>query len=119
MTTEDPNSATQPLFIHNCQIKDSLALLIMDNGSHKNMVSQELVNCLHLITTPHQNPYHIGWVQKDGPLLLVSQRCLVTFSIGQFKDTVLCDISPLDFLDLVLDIPYQTQRNAIYMVKSS
>jgi len=113
------NSATQPLFTHNCQIKNSLALLIMDNGSHKNLISQELVNRLHLITTPHPNPYHLEWVQKDGPHLLLSQRYLVTFSIRQLKDTILCDVSPLDCLDLLLGIPYQAQRNAIYMAKSS
>jgi hypothetical protein len=67
MSTEDPNSSTQPLFTHNCQIKNSLALLIMDNGSQKNLVSQELINCLHLVTAPHPNPYHLGWIQKDGP----------------------------------------------------
>ena len=91
----------------------------MDNGSQKNLVSQELVNHLHLVTTPHPKPYHLIWVQKNGPFLLVSQCCLVTFAIGQFKDTVLYDVSPLDSSDLLLDIPYQAQRNAIYMAKSS
>jgi hypothetical protein len=118
MTHEDSNSSTQPLFTHNCQIKNSLALLIMDNGSQKNLVSQDLVNHLKLVTTPHPQPYQLRWVQKDGPRLLVSQHCLVTFSIGQFKDIVLCDVSPLDCSDLLLGIPYQTQRNAIYMAKS-
>jgi hypothetical protein len=118
MTHEDSNSSTQPLFTHNCQIKNALALLIMDNGSQKNLVSQDLVNHLNLVTTPHPQPYQLGWVQKDGPHLLVSKRCLVTFAIGQFKDIVLCDVSPLDCADLLLGIPYQTQRNDIYLAKS-
>jgi hypothetical protein len=105
MTQEDSNASTQPLFTHNCQIKNALALLIMDNGSQKNLVSQALVNHLNLVTTPHTQPYQLGWVQKDGPRLLVSKRCLVTFAIGQFKDTVLCDVSPLDCVDLLLGIP--------------
>jgi len=50
--------------------------------------------------------------------VLVSQHCVVTFAIGQFKDTLLCDVSPLDCSDLLQGIPYQTQRNAIYMAKS-
>ena len=33
MNTDEQNASTQPLFTHNCQIKNSLALLIMDNGS--------------------------------------------------------------------------------------
>jgi len=119
MTMEDPNSATQPLFTHNCQIKNSLALLIMENGNQKKLISQELVNCLHLITTPCPNPHHLGWVQKDGPRLLVSQHCFVAFPIGQFKDNVLCVVSPLDCSNLLLGVPYQAQRNAIYMAKSN
>jgi hypothetical protein len=96
MTQKYSNASTQPLFTHNYQIKNTLALLMMDNGSQKNLVSQALVNHLNLVTTPHPQPYQLGWVQKDGPRLLVSKRCLVTFSIGQFKDIVLCDVSPLD-----------------------
>jgi len=112
-------SSAHPLFTHNCQIKNSLALLIMDNGSQKNLVSQELVNRLKLITTPHPQPYQLGWVQKEGPRILVSQRCLVTFAIGQFKDTVICDVSPLDCADLLLGLPYQSHRNAVYLAKNN
>ena len=89
----------------------------MDNGNQKNLVSQALVNRLNLVTTPHPHPYQLGWVQKDGPHLLVSERCLVTFAIGQFKDIVLCDVSPLDCSDLLLGIPYQSQTTSIYMAK--
>jgi hypothetical protein len=118
MTQEYLNASTQPLFTHNCQIKNALALRIMDNGSRKNLVSQDLFNRLTLVTTPHAQTYQLGWVQKDGPRLLVSKRCLANFSIGQFKDTVLCDVSPLDCVDFLLYIPYQTQINAIYLAKS-
>lgn len=76
------------------------------------------MNRLKLVTTPHPQPYQLGWVQKDGPHILVSQRCLVTFAIGQFKDTVLCDVSPLDCSDLLLGLPYQSQRNAVYLAKA-
>ena len=117
MTQEDTKSSTQPPFTHNCQIKNSLALLIMDNGSQKNLVSQALVNRLNLVTTPHPHPYYLGWVQKDGPHILLSERFLVTFSIGQFKDTILYDVSPLDCSYLLLGIPYQSQINSIYMAK--
>jgi hypothetical protein len=81
-------------------------------------VSQALVNRLNLVTTPHPQPCQLGWVQKDGPRLLVSKRCLVTFAIGQFKDNVLYDVSPLDYVDFLLGIPFQTQINSIYLAKS-
>ena len=90
----------------------------MDSGSQKNLVSQEIVNRLKLVTTPHPQTYQLGWVQKDGPRILVSQRCLVTFSISEFKDIILCDVSPLDCLDLLLGLPYQSQRNVVYLAKA-
>ena len=80
----------------------------MDNGSEKNLVSQALINCLNLVTTLHPHPSPLGWVQKDGPRLLVFERCLVTFATRQFKDIVLCDVSPLDCSNLLLGIPYQS-----------
>ena len=82
MTHEDSNSSTQPLFTHNCKIKNTLALLIMDNGIQENLVSEALVKNLNLVTTPYLQPYQLVWVQKDGPHLLVSKHCLVTFAIG-------------------------------------
>jgi hypothetical protein len=48
----------------------------------------------------HLAPYQLSWVQKEGPRLTVSQCCVVTFVIGPFWDTVVCDVSPLDCVDL-------------------
>ena len=39
--------------------------MIMDNGIQKNFVSEDLVKKLSLVTTPHPQPYNIGWM-KDG-----------------------------------------------------
>jgi len=77
-------------------------------------VSQDLVERLCLPTTPHPHPYQLGWVRKDGPRLTISQCCAVTFAIGPFRDTVVCDVSPLDCADLLLGIPYQEARHAVY-----
>jgi len=60
------------------------------------------------------SPYQLGWVLKDGPRLMVTWRCAVTFAIGPFRDSVLCDVSPLDCADFLLGIPYQEQRDAVY-----
>ena len=57
MTANAPNTSVTPLFTHNCQIKHELATLILDNGSQKNLVSQDLVARLCLPTTPHPHPY--------------------------------------------------------------
>ena len=62
MTANEPNTSNIPLFTHNCQIKHELATLIMDNGSQKNLVSQDLVQRLQLPTTTHSNPYQLSGV---------------------------------------------------------
>ena len=45
---------------------------------------------------------------------MVTQCCVVTFSIGKFHDYVLYDVSPLDCVDLLLGIPYQEQCQLFY-----
>jgi len=59
-------------------------MLIIDNGIQNNLVAQDLVAHLQLPTTPHPSPYQLGWVHKDGPCLMVTQRCVVAFIIGPF-----------------------------------
>lgn len=100
-------------------MKDQLATIILDNGSYKNIVSKAFVERLKLPTTPHPSPYHLGWVQQDGPRLLINQTCAITFAIGPFRDTVECDVSPLDCCDLLLGLLYQHQRNAPYDARRS
>ena len=70
MTANEPNTSNVPLFTHNCQIKHELATLIMDNGSQKNLVSQDLVQRLQLPTTPHPTPYQLGWYKREALVLL-------------------------------------------------
>jgi hypothetical protein len=49
--------------------------------------------------------------------LTVSRCCAVTFAIGPFWDTVVCDVSPLDCADMLLGIPYQQAHNIVYHAK--
>jgi hypothetical protein len=117
MTYDNSKSSPLSLFTNNFQIKRSLALPIMDNGSQKNLVSQELVQHLQIPTTPHPKSYQLGWVQKDGPASWYLNIVLSLFSIGQFK-FFLCDVSPLDCVNLLLGLPYQQDRNVVYLAKT-
>jgi hypothetical protein len=118
MATDSQNSSPTPLFTHNSQIKQSLTTLILDNGSQKNLVAQDLVQRLALPTTPHRTPYQLGWVQKDGPRVMVTQRCALTFAIDPFHNTVLCNVSPLDCADVLLGIPYQELHHVVYHARN-
>jgi hypothetical protein len=62
MNTPEINRHSIPLFTHNCQIKNDLTTLILDNVRQNNMISQELVEHMQLPTTQHLDPYQLGWV---------------------------------------------------------
>jgi hypothetical protein len=119
MTTSEPGCHNLTLFTHNCQIKNELATLIVDNDCKNNLILQELVQHLQIPTTPHLDPYQLGKVQKGGHCITISQCCVVTFSIGPFHDTVTRDMSLLDCADILLDLPYQQNRQAVYQAKNS
>ena len=84
MTTNELGTSIFPLFTHNFYIKRELEALIMDNGSQKNLMSEDLVKCLQLSTTPHITPFQVSWVQKGGPRVTISWLCVVTFTIDLF-----------------------------------
>ena len=63
--------------------------------------------------TLHPQPYTIGWLLQ-GRYLCVSQQCHLPYDIKPFKDEVLCDISPLEVCDVLLEQPYLWKRHVLY-----
>jgi len=106
------------MFSHRCQIKNVLSTFNLDNGSHKKLISEDLVRQLSLQTTLHPLPYQLGWVRKDSPSLQVHQHSVVTFAIRPFYDMVICDVAPLDCANMLLGLPYQQACNVIYHAKT-
>ena len=51
-----------PILYTNMGSKQSIHLIV-DNGSEKNFVSEDLMKKLGLVTTPHPYPYNIGWMK--------------------------------------------------------
>lgn len=71
------------------------------------MVSEEAVRKLALTPEAHPHPYRLLWMQT-GAEVFVSQRALVTLSIGTFyKDNLYCDIAPMDVSHIILGRPWQ------------
>ena len=56
------------LFHSQMWVNGVLLDFIVDNGSQKNLISIEVVKRLKLPTTPHPQPYKIGWLSQGGPL---------------------------------------------------
>ena len=78
---------------------------VVDNGSQKNLISAEVVKRMELPTTPHPQPYSIGWLSQ-GQGILITQQCLLPYGIKPFKDEVLCDVAPLEVCDVLLGQQY-------------
>jgi hypothetical protein len=116
--TIQPEEPTDPeegehLFHSQMWVKGTPLHFIVDSGSQKNLISAEVVKQLGLSTTPHPQPYNIGWL-RQGRDLRVNQQCRLSYGIQPFKDEVLCDVAPLDVCDVLLGQPYMWKRHAVY-----
>ena len=109
---EEPEEGER-LFHSQMWVKGSPLQFIVDSGSQKNLISAEVVKRLGLPTTPHPQPYSIGWLH-EGRDLKVRQQCRLPYSIKPFTDEVLCDVTPLDVCDVLLRQPYLWRRHAVY-----
>jgi hypothetical protein len=49
-------------------VKGTLLHFIVDSGSHKNLISAEVVKQFGLSTTPQPQPYNIGWLRQGRDL---------------------------------------------------
>jgi hypothetical protein len=55
-------------------VKGNPLHFIIDSESQKNLISAEVIKQLGLSTTPHPQPYNIGWLHQ-GWDLHVNQHC--------------------------------------------
>ena len=72
-TTIQPEELTDPeewehLFHSQMWVKGNLIHFIFDSRSQKNLISAEVVKQLGLSTTPHPQPYNIGWLRQGRDL---------------------------------------------------
>jgi hypothetical protein len=109
---DDPEEG-ECLFLSCMWLKYTPLHFIVDSGSHKNLISAEVIKQFALPTTPHPQPYTIGWLHQ-GSNLCVIQQCRLSYDIKPFKDEVLCDFSPLEVCDVLLGQPYLWKRHVEY-----
>lgn len=77
------------------------------------MIDQDVVDRFHLSTFDHPIPYQLNWPTSAGNLM-VQKQARVEFSIGEYKDAVLCDVVSLEVCHLLLGRPWQFDRKAIH-----
>lgn len=87
---------------------------MIDSGSSENVIAATAVTKLALKDEPHPSPYKLAWLQQDHDIV-VTRRTLVSFSVGSsYKDTVYCDIAPMDACHLLLGRPWEFDRRIIH-----
>jgi hypothetical protein len=110
---DDMEQQRENIFHTRCHINNKVCSMIIDGGSCTNVASIILVEKLNLPTLKHPKPYKLQWL-NDSREVKVNKQVLVFFSIGRYKDEVLCDVVPMHVGHLLLGRPWQFDRKAIH-----
>ena len=94
------------IFHTRCHVNNKVCSLIIDSGSCTNVASTLLVDKLSLKTVKHDHPYKLQWLSECGEVK-VTERVLISFSIGKYHDEVLCDVVPMQACHILLGRPWQ------------
>ena len=97
------------LFHTRCVIDGKVCSVIINGGSCRNIVNQEVVERFSLPLITHPNPYTLQWLNSSSPLE-VSHQAEVAFSIGPYHDVVYCDVLPMSACHILLGRPWQFDR---------
>ena len=68
---------------------------------------------LSLETIPHSKHYKLAWISKEGEID-VNKQVLSNFSIGSYKDEVLCDVVPMEVTQILLGRPWQFDKQTLH-----
>ena len=61
----------------------------------------------------HSRPYKLQWLNDCGEVK-VTKQVLVSFSIGKYKDEILCDVVPMHAGHVLLGRPWQYDRKVTH-----
>ncbi|KAL4308841.1 hypothetical protein GQ457_01G019050 [Hibiscus cannabinus] len=101
------------IFHTRCHVNGKVCFVIIDGGSCTNVASNLMIEKLGLPTTKHPQPYKLQWL-NDGGEIKVTKQARIPFSIGKYKDEILCDVVPMHAGHLLLGRPWQFDRRAIH-----
>jgi len=85
----------------------------VDEGSCANVASTRVADKIGLSTISHAKPYKLQWLSEEGEII-VNKQVLVAFSIGKYKDEVLCDVVPMEATHILLGRPWKIGRKTIH-----
>ena len=74
-----------------------------------NVISKDAIKLLILKVESRPNPFRVAWVNDH--TLPVTQRCLVSIQIHNYKDDIYCDVLSMDVAHLLLGHPWLYDLN--------
>jgi len=95
------NDQRENIFHTRCDVLINICSLIIDSGSCCNCYSTRLVKKLNLALKPYPKPYKLHWLNEDGDIK-VKHQVDIKFSIGKYKDRVICDVIPMEACHILL-----------------
>jgi hypothetical protein len=110
---DDAEQQRENIFHTRCHVNNKVCSMIIDGGSCTNVASTILVEKLNLPTLKHSRPYKLQWLQDCGEIK-VNKQVLISFSIGKYKDEVLCDVAPMHAGHILLGRPWQFDRKVTH-----
>jgi hypothetical protein len=97
------------LFQTRAKVQDKVVKVIIDGGSCHNLASREMVDKLGLKLQRHPHPYHVQWLNDSGDIK-IGYKVKVPFKIGEYVDTMECDVAPMSVCHMLLGRPWQYDR---------
>ena len=91
---EDDEMQRDNIFHTRCHVQNKVCSVIIDGGSCTNVASTTMVEKLGMQTSKHPQPYKLQWLNDSGEER-VNKQVLISFSIGKYKNEVLCDVVPM------------------------
>ena len=91
------------------QSGDKKCKLVIDRGSSMNVVSKDAIKLLNPRVEPHLNLFRVAWVNDH--TLPITQRCLVSIQMGDYKDEIYCELLPMDVAHVLLGRPWLYDLN--------
>lgn len=97
------------LFHTRCHVRDKVCTIIIGNFLQQNIASIEMVEKLNLPTVKHSRPCKLSWLQCDYGEVVITEQVRVSFSLGMYKDEVLCDVTHLTHSHIMLGKSWQKE----------
>ena len=91
------------------QSGDKKCKLVIDGGRSMNVVSKDAIKLLNMKVELHPNPFKVDWMHDH--TLSVTQRCLVSIQMGDYKDEIYCEVLPMDVAHVLLGRPWLYDLN--------